>query len=430
MLPPKTPTNPDEIAALYAYLTPEEREQLDTLLLQARYDWQSVARPNQLAPSGDWVIWLILAGRGFGKTRSVCEWLRARVESGEARRIGIISRTAADYRDTVVLGESGILAISPPWNKPTWNPSKRSITWTNGAEALCFSAEEPESLRGLQFDTLVMDELAAWKYQESTWDMAQFGLRLGKDPKCVIATTPKPHPLIKKLMQDPTCVVTRGSTYDNKDNLAPAFLNAILSKYEGTRLGKQEIHAEILEDLEGAMWKREWIDNARVKEAPELTRVVVGVDPSGSANGNACGIIVAGIDKNCNYYVIADCSILGTANEWAQAVVDAYHRYEADAIIAENNYGGSIVEAVIRNASDSLLNVKMVTATRGKAVRAEPVAALYEQGKVHHVGNLAMLEDELCSWIPGESKNSPNLLDAATWSLTALSGKQATIRAY
>lgn len=423
-------TSPSDIAALYAHLTPEEREQLDALLLQQQYDWTVQARPNQLAPSGDWVIWLILAGRGFGKTRSVCEWLRARVESGEARRIGIISRTAADSRDIMVLGESGILAISPPWNKPTWNPSKRSITWTNGAEALCFSAEEPESLRGLQFDTLVMDELAAWKYQESTWDMAQFGLRLGKDPKCVIATTPKPHPLIKKLMQDPTCVVTRGSTYDNKDNLAPAFLNAILSKYEGTRLGKQEIHAEILEDLEGAMWKREWIDNARVKEAPELTRVVVGVDPSGSANGNACGIIVAGIDKNCNYYVIADCSILGTANEWAQAVVDAYHRYGADAIIAEKNYGGSMVEAVIRNASDSLLNVKMVTATRGKAVRAEPVAALYEQGKVHHVGNLAMLEDELCSWVPGESKNSPNLLDAATWAITALSGKQATIRAY
>jgi phage terminase large subunit-like protein len=420
----------DDIAALYGFLSIEEREQLDALLLQSAYDWQALARPNQLAPAGDWVIWLILAGRGFGKTRSVCEWLRARVENGEARRIGIIAPTAADYRDILVLGESGLINSSPPWNKPSWNPSKRSITWANGAEALCFSSSEPESLRGYQFDTLVCDELGSWKYQEQTWDMAQFGLRLGKAPKCVIATTPKPHPLIKRLTQDPTCIVTRGSTYENKDNLAAAFLNAILGKYEGTRLGRQEIYAEILEDVEGAIWNRDWIEDNRHKEAPELIKVVVGVDPSGSVNGNECGIVVAGMDKERQFYVLADYSILGTANEWANAVVDAYNKFGADSIIAERNYGGDMVQSVIANASDSLINIKMVTATRGKAVRAEPVAALYEQGKVHHVGNLSALEDELTSWVPGESKNSPNRLDALVWAITALSGRQSTVVAY
>lgn len=420
----------DDVAAIYAYLSLEERQQLDQLLLQQAYDWQSLARPNQLAPAGDWVIWLILAGRGFGKTRSVCEWLRSRVESGEARRIGIIAPTAADYRDILVLGESGLINSSPPWNKPTWNPSKRSVTWANGAEALCFSSAEPESLRGYQFDTLVCDELGSWKYQEQTWDMAQFGLRLGKDPRCVIATTPKPHPLIKRLTQDPTAIVTRGSTYDNKDNLAASFLNAILAKYEGTRLGRQEIYAEVLEDIEGALWKRDWIEDNRLNDAPELTRVVVGVDPSGSTSGNECGIVVAGIDKNKHYYVLSDLSLLGTANEWATCVADAYQTYGADAVIAERNYGGDMVQAVITNASDTAINIKMVTATRGKAVRAEPIAALYEQGKVHHIGNLGALESELADWVPGESKNSPNHLDALVWAITALSGRQATVVAY
>jgi len=260
--------------------------------------------------------------------------------------------------------------------------------------------------------------------------MAQFGLRLGKAPKVVIATTPKPHPLIKRLINDPTAVVTRGSTYDNKANLAASFLNAILAKYEGTRLGRQEIYAEVLEDVEGALWNRDWIDSGRVSDAPELTRVVVGVDPSGSTSGNEAGIVVAGIGKDKHYYVLSDLSLIGTANEWAQMAVEAYKANGADAIIAERNYGGDMVESVIRNASDSLINVKMVTATRGKAVRAEPVAALYEQGKVHHVGVHGSLESELCDWVPGESKNSPNRLDALVWAITALTGRQASVIAY
>ncbi len=426
-----------EIELLYAYLSIEEREELDNLLLQNAYDWQSIARPNQIAPQGDWVTWLLLAGRGFGKTRSVCEWLRSRVEAGKAKRIGIVAPTTADYRDLIVLGESGLIACSPPWNKPIWNASNRSITWANGAEALCFSSAEPESLRGYQFDTLLCEELGSWKYQQETWDMAQMCLRLGDDPKCAISTTPKPQKLIKELINNPSVVVTHGSTYDNKDNLAKAFLSTIISKYEGTRLGRQELNAEILEDVEGALFTLKLIDEFRVKEAPDsLPRIVVGVDPSGSTGGNECGIVVAGrIDNKLNrnerqYYVLADYTIAGTPAEWAKAVAKAYEDFKADTVIAERNYGGLMVEEVLRQAGGAAMKVELVTATRGKAIRAEPISALYEQGVVHHVGTYSLMEDELTSWIPGESKNSPNRLDALVWAITALAGKSRAIKAY
>jgi phage terminase large subunit-like protein len=391
------------------------------------YHWPLWARPPQLAPEGDWDNWLILAGRGFGKTRSGAEWVHQRIRGG-VMRMALIARTAADIRDVMVEGESGILATAHPKWRPNYEPSKRRLTWPNGAIATTFSAEEPDSLRGPQYESAWADELAAWKYGPETWDQLQMVLRLGKRPQCVITTTPRPTPIIKSLVADRFdplrgggTVVTRGSTFDNKANLAPSFLRKLERKYAGTRLGRQELEAEILDDNPGALWKREWLDNLRVRSHPQMVRVVVAVDPAVSANASSAetGIIVAGLGKDGHGYVLEDRSLSDSPARWGAEVVTAFHTRKADRIVGEVNNGGDLVESNIRTI-DRNVAYSAVRASRGKATRAEPVAALYEQGRVHHVGALPKLEDQLVDWDPTSGAPSPDRLDALVWALTEL----------
>ncbi len=384
------------------------------------YDWPFHARPSQREPEGDWRTWLILAGRGFGKTRTGAEWVRQSVARYPI--VNVIAPTADDARDIMVEGESGILAICPPDERPIYRAAYRRLEWPNGARTLIFTADEPERLRGKQHMRLWADELAAWRYPEA-WDQAMFGLRLGDDPRAVVTTTPKPTEIVRRLVSDPTTFITRGSTYDNRGNLAPAFFDAIIKRYEGTRIGRQELMAEILDDVEGALWTRQMIDNNRVTSHPDLIRVGVGVDPSGGdKDGNAeQGIIVVGWGVDQHGYVLADYSCKLSPDGWGRRVVQAYQEHAADHVYVERNFGGDMAIATIETASNALntfVPITAVTASRGKAVRAEPVAALYEQGRMHHVGSFPELEDQLCVWVPGLSSTSPDRLDALVWAVS------------
>ena len=396
---------------LYALLSDKEKKLLP-------YAWEIIARPEQLPPAGTWTYWLYLAGRGAGKSRAGAEWVRAQVEQGR-ERIALVGPTAADTRDVMIEGESGIMAICPPWDMPEYEPSKRRVTWKNGAQAIAYSGDVPDRLRGPQHDAAWVDELAAFQYPEA-WDMLLMGLRLGKNPQAVITTTPRPTPIIKDLLQDPHTVISRGTSFDNRANLAPAFFDQIIKKYEGTRLGRQELYAEVLEDVPGALWSLRMIEDYRVKTPPELTRIVVGVDPAVTASDTSddTGIVVAGI-KDDHYYVLADNTCHLSPDGWAQEVVTAYHKWQADRVIGEVNNGGDLIENVIRQ-TDRNISYRSVRATRGKALRAEPVAALYEQGRVHHVELLTDLEDQMCDYDPEISKKSPDRLDALVWAITEL----------
>lgn len=387
-------------------------------LIALSYDWPIWARADQLAPAGDWRIWALLAGRGYGKTRLGAEFVRSQVENGNAKRIALVGRTAADVRDVIVEGESGLLSVCPPWNKPRYEPSRRRITWPNGAIATTYTGDEPNTLRGPQHDLAWCDELAAFRYEE-TWDNLLMGLRLGNNPRCIVTTTPKNTPLIKRLLDDQTVHVTRGTSFDNRANLPPSFFEQIIKRYEGTRLGRQELYAEILSDSPGALWKRANIENSRVTKIPDLKRIIVAIDPSVTSQEGAAetGIIVAG-SAGDEYFVLADSSLRGTPNQWAVAAISAYKLHKADKIVGEANNGGDLIEANLRTV-DKNISFKKVHASRGKVIRAEPVASLYEQGRVHHVGYFAELEDQLCSWQPGET--SPDRLDALVWALTELS---------
>ncbi len=380
---------PETVARILATLTDEQCAEL-------LFDWTIRARPEQVCPAGNWRIWLYLGGRGAGKTRSGAEWIRTRVQAG-CRRIALVAPTAADARDVMVEGESGIMAISPPWDRPSYEPSKRRLTWPNGATATTFSADEPERLRGPQHDAAWCDELAAWRYPEA-WDMLMFGLRLGSDPRCVVTTTPRPTKLIRELARDPEVAITRGSSYENRANLAAAFFGQIVKKYEGTRLGRQELNAELLEDTPGALWNHALIEAARLRAAPVMSRVVVAIDPAMTSGEEAdeTGIIVVGKDaQNPSHgYVLADCSGRMPPIEWARTAIAAYRAHKADRIIAEVNNGGDMVEATIRMV-DRNVPFTAVHASRGKAVRAEPISALYEQGRAHHVGVFPELEDQI-----------------------------------
>ncbi len=404
-------------------MTPDEARYL-------LYDWSFWARPKQLAPDGDWRVFLILAGRGFGKTRAITEWARSRAEQMPGSRGALVAATAADARDVLVEGESGILAVSPDWFKPHYEPSKRRLTWPNGTVATIFSADEPDRLRGPQHHWALCDELAAWRYDRDAWDMLMFGLRLGDDPRCVVATTPRPTPLIRELIADESVAVTRGSTYENRANLAPAFFAQIIKKYEGTRLGRQELLAELLLDVPGALWTRDTLEKHRKRTHPPLVRVVVAIDPAASASdaSSETGIIVAGVDSRDHGYVLDDLTLKGSPAQWGEAAVLAFDHYNADRIVAETNNGGDMVAHVVRTAAEKLYRdgkrpskevaFKQVRASRGKQTRAEPVAALDEQGRIHHVGLFAQLEDQLCTWVPGE--DSPDRLDARVWAFTEL----------
>jgi phage terminase large subunit-like protein len=384
-------------------------------------DWQSIARPEQLPPPGEWSTWIYLGGRGTGKTRSGAEWVRSLAEAASVARIALVGPTAADVRDVMVEGESGILAICPNSNRPIYEPSKRRLTWPNGVQTALFSSEEPDRLRGPQHGAVWSDELAAWKNPRATWDMLQMGLRLGKRPRQVVTTTPRPIPLLRELIKSPDTVITKGTTYDNRENLAPSFFTQIVRSYEGTRLGRQEVNAEILDDVPGALWTREMIDKAREPVTwPNMTRIVVAVDPSGArsaddSGADSTGIVVCGRGDDGRGWVLADYTLKASPAVWGRRAVEAYHRHKADRIVGERNFGGAMVESVIRTA-DPNVSYSDVTASRGKVLRAEPIAALYEQGRVSHVGEgLTQLEDQLCQMTSDGflGDGSPDRVDAA-----------------
>jgi phage terminase large subunit-like protein len=323
----------------------------------------------------------------------------------------------------MITGESGLLALGRLKDKPVYNPSKRLITWPNGAVAMTFSADEPDALRGPQCDGWWADELASWRYGQETWDMLQFGARLGQNVRGIITTTPRPIKLLKDILTRPTTFVTRGSTMENRGNLAQSFMAQMIERYEGTRLGRQELEGQILDDNPNALWRREDIERARISTAPEFRRVVVALDPTCTTDGDEAGIIVAGVDATGALYVIEDCSMHGSPDQWARAAIGAYERHKADRLVYETNQGGEMVASVLRTVDRSVA-LRPIHASRGKYVRAEPVAALYEQGKVHHIGAFPVLEDELCGWTP-ESSASPNRLDALVYSMLDLQLRQA-----
>jgi phage terminase large subunit-like protein len=419
---------PEKREAWLNSLSPEELEHLD-------YDWQFWARPEQLAPPGNWHTWLILAGRGAGKTRTGGEWVKANVSGstplakGKYSRFALVAETASDARDVIVEGESGLLAIHHRDYRPTYEPSKRRLTWPNGAVASLYNATEPDQLRGPQFDAAWLDELAKWKYAEETWNMLQFGPRLGSDPRQVITTTPRPIPLLKDIMASPHTIIARGSTYDNQANLAPQFLAAIVKRYEGTRLGRQELSAEILDDVAGALWTRTNLDQHRRRQTdklPDMQRVVVGIDPAANANATAeegaeTGIVVAALGMDGRGYILDDLSCRLSPMAWARMAIAGFDRYQADTIVVETNQGGAMVEAVLRSERDTL-PVVAVHASRGKVTRAEPIAALYEQGRVSHVGSHATLEDQMVLFTPNGimGDTTADRVDALVWALTSL----------
>ena len=391
------------------------------------YNWPVWARAEQMPPEGHWTSWLYLGGRGAGKTRAGAEWIRARVAEGSGRRIALVASTAADARDVMIEGDSGLLAVSPDSERPEYQPSKRRLVWPNGAVATLFSAEKPDALRGPQHDTAWCDELAKWKYLEFAWNNLQLGLRLGAAPQQVITTTPRALGALRSIMARDDTVVTRGTSYDNRANLAPTFFAEIIRRYEGTRFGRQEIDAELLEDVAGALWTRGMLEAARLPRGttcPELSRVVIGVDPSGTRGGDerdSVGIVAAAKGIDGLGYVLADFTCSLSPAGWARRIAEAVSAYRADCIVAEANFGGAMVESVVTTANPGV-RVKMVTASRGKVVRAEPIAALYEQKRVKHTGAFAALEDQLVAFTPDGyvGEGSPDRADAMIWALTEL----------
>jgi len=397
--------------------------------------WELWAHPaHQRAPEGDWRVWVIMGGRGAGKTRAGAEWVRAQVEGatplalGRVRRVALLGETIEQVRDVMVAGESGLLACSPPDRRPEFKASLNRVIWPNGAEAMLCSAANPEALRGPQFDCAWSDELAKWRKAREAWDMLQFCLRLGDDPRQIVTTTPRDVALLTEILALPGTVVTRAGTAANAANLSPGFVAGLEARYGGTRLGRQEIGGEIVEAREGALWTRAMIETARADEAPPLDRIVVAVDPpvSSGARSDECGIVVAGVARKgepheWTVHVLADCS--GQARgpaDWAGRAARAYRDFGADRLVAEVNQGGDLVESVMRQVAPDL-SYRAVHAARGKIARAEPVAALYEQGRVQHVGAFPELEDQMCRYEGGRSRGrSPDRLDALVWAVTDL----------
>jgi phage terminase large subunit-like protein len=407
------------------------------------YEWSIHARPEQLPPPGNWRVWLILAGRGWGKTKTGAEWVRQFAYEHPGCLIALIARTAADVRTTMLEGPSGLLSISPPWFYPNHEASKCKLTWPNGSVALHFSAEEPKGLRGPQFNGAWCDELASWsshmtedekgllvKGIPTAWTQLQFTMRIpGKRPQILVTTTPRAVKVIRDLVADPETVTIGGSTFDNADNLSPEFIQSVKRLYEGTRLGQQELYGRILTDTPGALWTISMLENCRVQEIPpDLNRVVIGLDPSGGRGER--GIVSAAIapctckgQEEIHGFVISDASGVYGPDTWGRAVIAEYNRWQADRIIVERNFGGDMASALLRTV-DSMVSITEVVASRGKAIRAEPVAALYEQGKVHHVGDLTRLEDQMCTWTPDTEEGSPDRLDALVWALSSLMIKE------
>ena len=402
-------------------------------LLQS--DWPSWARPAQLPPPGDWRAWLLMAGRGFGKTRAGAEWVRSLAEAEGAARIALVAATFAEARAVMVEGESGLLSVAPPWARPEWEPSLRRLRWPGGATAFVYSAAEPETLRGPQHHFAWADEIAKWPQGEAAWDNLMLGVRLGARPRVLATTTPRPVPLVRALMArvgTDGLALTGGATEENAANLPAAWLAAMRDSYGGTRLGRQELDGALIEEVAGALWSRALLERCRVRAVPmgpagpALRRVVVAVDPpaSAGARADACGSVAAALGADGIGYVIDDASVEGMSPAgWAGATARAAAAHGADRVIAEANNGGAMVESVLR-AADARLPVKLVHASRGKSARAEPVAALYQAGRVRHVGGFPALEDELCGLIAGGGYEgpgrSPDRADALVWAMSEL----------
>jgi phage terminase large subunit-like protein len=393
-------------------------------------DWPLWARAEQLPPGGAWTTWLMLGGRGAGKTRAGAEWVRGMAlgrppfAAAAIGRIALVGETYADAREVMVEGVSGILAVHPRAERPEWQPTRRRLEWPNGAVAQVFSAQDPEGLRGPQFGAAWSDEVGKWPDADAVWDMLQFTLRLGDRPRNMVTTTPRNVALLKRLVADARTAVTRMATVENAANLAPGFLETVVGRYEGTRLGRQELGGEFVEDRDDALWSRDGIDRDRVAAAPEMSRVVVAVDPpaTSGARSAACGIVAAGLGVDGRGYVLSDRTLpRATPRAWAERAIALYHAVGADRLIAEVNQGGEMVETVIREA-DPTVPVTAVRASRGKWTRAEPVALLYSQGRVAHVGVHAELEDQMCNFAPAGTAGgvSPDRIDALVWAISAL----------
>lgn len=399
------------------------------------YLFEFWALDHQLPPDGDWKTWVILGGRGAGKTRAGAEWVRAQVEGprpndpGRARRVALIGETIEQTREVMVFGESGILACSPPDRRPLWEATRKRLLWPNGAVAQLFSAHEPEALRGPQFDAAWADELAKWKKGEDAWTMLQFCLRLGPHPRQVVTTTPRNAPVLKQLLRRESTVATHAPTEANRAYLAPSFLAEVHAEFGGTRLGRQELEGELLEDVEGALWTTAMLEASRVEKAQAMTRVVVAIDPpaTGGARSDSCGIIAAGVcaegtPTHWRAFVLEDATVSGASPKvWAEAAIAAMERHGAERLVAEVNQGGEMVESVLRQV-DPLVPFRGVRATRHKSARAEPIAALYEQGRVKHLRGLGQLEDQMCRMTAHGflGKASPDRVDALVWALTDL----------
>ncbi|MGR3513305.1 MAG: DNA-packaging protein [Paracoccaceae bacterium] len=422
-----------EQAAFLNSLEPEELRGLP-------YLFEFWAMPHQLPPDGDWKTWVVMGGRGAGKTRAGSEWVRAQVEgsgpldAGSARRVALVGETYDQARDVMVHGESGILACSPEDRRPKWIADRRKLVWPNGAEAKVFSARDYEALRGPQFDAAWVDELAKWPKAEDAWDMLQFALRLGEHPRQVITTTPRDVPVLKRILASGSTVTTQAATRENAANLADSFLEEVEGQFAGTQLGRQELDGVLVEELEGALWTRDMLMAAGAAKEIEPDRIVVAVDPpvSSKASSDACGIVVAGVKMGASKgdwkaVVLEDASLQGaTPLEWATRAVEMYTKYDADRIVAEVNQGGDLVEEMVRQV-ERTVSYRAVHARRGKVTRAEPVAALYEQGRVAHRRGLSALEDQMVLMLRGgfAGRGSPDRVDALVWALTDLMIKPA-----
>ncbi|MCC6007598.1 MAG: DNA-packaging protein [Rhodobacteraceae bacterium] len=397
------------------------------------------ALPHQSPPPGDWRTWAVLGGRGAGKTRTGAEWLRAQVEGpgprdpGRVRHAALVGETHDQAREVMVMGESGVMSCCPPDRRPRWEATRRRLVWPNGAVVEVYSAHDPEALRGPQFEAIWLDELAKWPRARDAWDMAQFTLRSGRDPRQVITTTPRATPVLREILASPDTVITRAPTEANRANLAGSFLDAVRARYGGTRLGRQELDGELLWEADGALWSTALLEGLRLDEAPPLDRIVVAVDPpvTGGPGSDACGIVVVGAvltggPAEWRAVVLADRSVESASpSRWGEAAVAAFHEFRADRLVAEVNQGGDLVATLLRQI-DPGLPFRGVRARRGKALRAEPVAALYEQGRVRHLrdarGGLAPLEEQMCQMTRAgfQGRGSPDRLDALVWALTDL----------
>ena len=391
------------------------------LMEKSRYQWKDTARTTQRIPDGDdWQTWLILAGRGFGKTRTGAETVRELVETKQAQHIGLIGQSMVEAASVMVLGESGLLNVFPPDERPLFRPGQQKVFFKNGAVATLFGGNSPERLRGPQFDLVWIDEFAKFKNPDELYDQVMMCLRLGVHPRCIITTTPRPVPLLEKLVKDPKTVVTRGSTFDNASNLASSYIAQMKSTYAATRIGAQELYAEILTERDGALWNRSLI-RYQMPADENWRRIVIAIDPATTHHDQSdeTGIMVVGLHDDGFVYVLEDLSGRLPPTEWGTRVTEAYWRYKADRVVAEVNKGGDLVERVVKSI-DPHVSYKAVRATRGKVVRAEPVASLYEQGKVFHIRPLTLLEQQICDYIPNRTAKSPDRMDALVWAITDL----------